>query len=217
MGRAATLISPSPVTGIADTYRRFAETHGLGPVTERELEPLTPLLLEGYADALEPSIGGTLAPALSGRLPGGLDGTLAHFAYKRNATFRFQVVIAEVPEALAVVPRLFCIRRDRATRDDVFYGFEARHSKLWTESVALSERYLVSTSILQDDNWMLQLFSPKFIDWLCTGPPADFSFELAYGALVASIEADDPGPEGIEALCTAAAHVAQRIGDECKE
>ncbi|MGI8462456.1 MAG: hypothetical protein ACR2OC_12645 [Solirubrobacterales bacterium] len=34
--------------------------------------------------------------------------------------------------------------------------------------------------------------SPTFIDWLAESEPHDFSFELAYGDLVGSIEADDP-------------------------
>ena len=202
---------------IGDSYRRFAGQRGLELVADLPLEPLTPLLLEGYADALQPVIGGTLGPAVRGALPGGIDATLARFSYTRNATFDFNVVIAEVAEATPFVPRLFCIRRGRRTRDDVFYGFESRHSKLWTESVALSERYAVSTSLLQDDNWMLQLFAPTFIDWLCTAPPADFSFELAYGALVGSVEDDDPGPAGLESLCEATAHVVHRIRDECLE
>ena len=109
------------------------------------------------------------------------------------------------------MPRLFCIRKGRSTRDDEFYGFEARHSKLWTESTALNERYTVSTSPYQDPNWMRQLFSPALVDWLATEPPADFSFELAYGALLGSVEDDDPGADGLAALCEATAHVAERI------
>ena len=90
------------------------------------------------------------------------------------------------------MPRLFCIRSGRSTRDDEFYGFEARHSKLWTESTALNERYTISTSPYQDPNWMRQLFSPALVDYLATKPPADFSFELAYGILLGSVEERRP-------------------------
>ena len=140
-----------------------------------------------------------------------------HLAYTRNKTFRFNVALVEIHASTALVPRLFCIRSGRSTRDDEFYGFEPRHSKLWTESTVLNERYTISTSPYQDPNWMRQLFSPARVDYLATKPPADFSFELAYGILLGSVESDDPGPDGLAALCEATAHVAERIARECGE
>ena len=119
-----------------------------------------------------------------------------------------------MPASTAFVPRLFCIRRGRHTRDDEFYGFEARDSKLWNESIALNERYKVSSSPFQDPVWMRRLFSPAFVDWLATSPPADFSFELAYGALLGLVEEDDPGAAGLAALAEATAAVAARIEAE---
>jgi hypothetical protein len=193
----------------ADVYREYATAHGLELVESIAVEPLTPLLLEG--------VGGTLSPALRGSLPGGTTGILAQLSYTRNATFRFSVVLTEIPDSQAFAPRVFCIRKGRRTRDDEFYGFEARDSKLWTESVDLSERFTVSTSPFQDANWLRQLFSPVFIDWLSSEPPADFSFELAYGVLLGSIEIDRPGTAELDALCAATGHVAGRIRQECGE
>ncbi len=192
------------------TYAAFAAAHGLEPVAAVEVGQLTPLLVESTA-------GGHLEPAARGRLGGEVDGVVGQLAYKRNKTFRFAVALAEVPSATAFAPRLFCIRKGRSTRDDEFYGFEARHSKLWTESTKLNERYTVTTSPYQDPNWMRQLFSPALVDWLANEPPADFSFELAYGALLGSIEEDEPGAEDLAALCAATAHVAERIARECGE
>ena len=60
-------------------------------------------------------------------------------------------------------------------------------------------------------------FPARFVDWLGSVPPADFSFELAYGALLGSVESDDPDAGGLAALCGAAAHVATRIREECEE
>ena len=51
-------------------------------------------------------------------------------------------------------------------------------------------------SPFQDDNWLRQLFSPTFIDWLGESSPGDFSFELAYGSLLCSVESDDPDAAG---------------------
>ncbi len=194
------------------TYAAFAAARGLEPVPELGLGALTPLLVESKHCQV--------SPAARGRLGGevdGVDGVVGHLAYTRNKTFRFNVALAEVPAATAFAPRLFCIRNGRSTRDDEFYGFEARHSKLWTESAVLNERYTVSTSPYQDPNWMRQLFSPALVDYLATKPPADFSFELAYGALLGSVEDDDPGADGLAALCEATAHVAERIARECGE
>jgi len=191
------------------TYAAFAAEHGLESLSGFAAGPLTPLLVEAG--------NGTLGPAVRGGLPGGVSGIAGHLAYTRNATFRFSVALTELPGTTEFAPRLFCVRRGRRTRDDEFYGFEARHSKLWTESAALNERYAVSTSPFQDPNWLRQLFSPAFVDWLATEPPADFSFELAYGALLGSIEEDRPDAAGLRALCEATSHVAERIRKECEE
>jgi hypothetical protein len=197
------------VSDVQSAYGELAATLGLEQLPGFSPGQLTPLLVEGK--------GAPLQPALRGALGEGVEGVVGQLAYTRNKTFRFQVALTQVPAATAFAPRVFCIRRGRSTRDDEFYGFEARHSKLWTESTALNERYEVATSPYQDPNWLRQLFSPGFVDWLGTKPPADFSFELAYGALLGSVEADDPGVEDLAALCEATAHVATRIREECEE
>ena len=189
-------------------YASFAAEHGLEPLPGFAAGGLTPLLVE--------SGDGAVSPAFRGRF-GEAEVVVGQLAYTRNKTFRFQVALTEVPAATAFAPRVFCIRRGRSTRDDEFYGFEARDSKIWTESIALNERYVVSSSPFQDPIWMRRLFSPAFVDWLTTAPPADFSFELAYGALLGSIEEDDPDAAGLAALCNATAHVATRIREECGE
>jgi len=197
------------VSDPASAYAELAAERGLEQLPGASPGPLTPLLVEAKGQGLQ--------PALRGALGEGVTGVVGQLAYTRNKTFRFQVALTEVPAATAFAPRVFCIRRGRSTRDDEFYGFEARHSKLWTESTALNERYEVSTSPFQDPNWLRQLFAPGFIEWLSSEPPADFSFELAYGALLGSVESDDPGAEGLAALCEATARVATRVREECEE
>lgn len=197
------------MSSLQSAYGELAAARGLEELPGLDPGPLTPLLVE--AD------GNGLRPALRGRLGEGVEGVVGHLVYKRNKTFRFNVALTEVSAATAFAPRVFCIRRGRSTRDDEFYGFETRHSKLWTESTALNERFTVSTSPFQDQVWLRRLFSPSFIDWLRTAEPADFSFELAYGALLGSVEEDDPGADGLAALCEATAHVANRIRQECEE
>jgi hypothetical protein len=194
---------------IEDAYSAFAAQRGLQSLGEFAAGPLTPLLVE--------SKGCRIAPAVRGRLSAEFDGLAGQLSYTRNKTYRFNVALSQVPGSTEFVPRLFCIRKGRSTRDDEFYGFEARHAKLWTESVKLNERYTVSTSPFQDPNWLRQLFSPAFVDWLATAPPADFSFELAYGSLLGSVEEDHPDLTAIADLCDATAHVAERIRRECEE
>jgi hypothetical protein len=194
---------------VESAYSALASQRGLQPLGAFPAGPLTPLLVESKHCQLE--------PAVRGRLGGEMDGVAGLLSYTRNKTFRFNVALAEVPASTEFAPRVFCIRRGRSTRDDEFYGFEARHTRLWTESAKLNERYAVSTSPFQDPNWLRQLFSPAFVDWLAETPPADFSFELAYGALLGSVEEEDPGAAGLAALCDATAHVAARIQRECEE
>ena len=192
-----------------EVFQIYARERGLEVVGALSPGPLTPLLAEGKGAAID--------PAVQGKLPGGSGGAAGHFSYTRNKTFRFHVAMTEVPESQQFAPRLFCVRKGRRTRDDQFYGFGARHSKVWTESEALSERYRVTTSPYQDPNWMRQLFSPTFIDWLVTEPRADYSFELAYGTLLGAIEEDFPGIAELDSLCQVTSEVADRIRAESRE
>ena len=89
------------------------------------------------------------------------------------------------------MPRLICERKGRIT-DDTHYGFEVRNSRLWTESEKLNERFKVTVSPFQDDNWLRQLFVADVRRLARRELPGDFSFELAYGSLLCSVEEDDP-------------------------
>ena len=185
------------------SYEAFATQRGLAATGAFWPGPVTPLLTKG----------GRLEPAYSGELVPGLDGVIARYDYGR---FTYNVVFARVPESQPFVPRLVCERRGRIT-DDVHYGFEIRNSRLWTESERLNERFKVTVSPFQDDNWLRQLFAPTFIDWLADQSPGDFSFELAYGSLLCSVEDDDLDEPGLAELWDAGATVAGRVGDEARE
>ena len=188
---------------VESSYQAFAPQRGLTRTNDFWPGPVTPLLTKG----------GRLRPAAEGELAPGIHGVIAHYEYGR---FEYNVVFARIPESQPFIPRLGCDRRGRIT-DDVHYGFEIRSSRLWTESERLNERFKVAVSPFQDDNWLRQLFAPTFIDWLAESSPGDFSFELAYGSLLCSVEQDDPDEAGLEALWEAGATVAKRIHDESNE
>jgi hypothetical protein len=192
---------------VEEAYAALAARQGWNPHPAQGVVPLTPLLAKG----------GVFDPAYSGTMPGGFEGRIGRLTYRGNegsGTFRFNVVHTRVDESQTIVPRLFCIRRGRWT-DNVHYGMEIRHSQLWTESERLNERFKVESSPYQDPIWMRRLFSPVFIDWLAAAFPHDFSWELAYGDLVGSIEQDDPDERTLVGLCEATGYVAARIRQEC--
>jgi hypothetical protein len=189
--------------GASESYTAFAAKHGLQGADGFWPGGVTPLLTKG----------GGFQPALRGPLVDGMDAVIGRYSYGR---FDYNVVFAQIPESQPFVPRLSCDRKGRIT-DDTHYGFEVRSSRLWTESEKLNERFKVAVSPFQDDNWLRQLFVPTFIDWLGERSPGDFSFELAYGSLLCSVEEDDPDEAGLEELWEAGATVAKRIRDESNE
>ena len=189
--------------GAEQTYREFAEGNGLSYLDTAPTEPLTPLL----------SFGSGLEPALRGTLPGGAEGIAGRFSYAR---FSFNLALTEVPESTPFAPRVLCIHKGRDL-SDTKYGFEVRTGRLWTESIKLNDRYEVTVSPFQDDNWLRQLFSPSFVDFLAAAPLEDLSFELAFGAICTSVERDELDSDSLRQLCEAASTVTKRVHDESHE
>ncbi len=194
-----------------DPFRELADHAGLAREDSVPVEPLTPLLANG----------GSLEPGLRGKLPGGAEGLLGRYRYvdtqgDGGGTFTFTVAVTSVPESTPFAPRVFCVDKDRIT-SNTHYGFEIRTGRLWTESAKLNERYEVTVSPYQDDNWLRQLFSPTFIDYLAEVQLEEFCFELAFGAVCTSIDVDDPDRSTLEALGSAASEVTKRISEEARE
>jgi hypothetical protein len=195
------------VSGVEESYAGLAAKRAMQRADGFWPGPLTPLLVKG----------GEFAPALRGALVDGVNGVIARHHYRTDGGgFTFNVVFASLPESQPFVPRLFCNRKGRWT-DTTHYGFEIRNSRLWTESEVLNERFKVTVSPFQDDNWLRQLFAPSFVDWVAHSTPEDFSFELAYGSLLCSVEEDEPDQEGLAKLWECAGAVAKRIREESRE
>ncbi len=186
-----------------DAYAEFAEQHGLAHSETLPTEPLTPLLTYGSG----------LGPAMKGRLPNGPEASVGRFSYGR---FTFNLAVTEAPESTAFAPRVLCINKGRSV-SDTHYGFEVRTGRLWTESEKLNQRYEVTISPYQDDNWIRQLFIPTFIDYLAEHPLEDVSFELAFGTICTSVERDEIDLESLGQLCDAASTITTRVTEESKE
>lgn len=191
-----------------DPYSEHAGARGLVAAGDVWPGPVTPLLAKG----------GAFESAHRGVLPGGVEGVIARFHYQGEGGggYTYNIVFARIPESQPFVARLLCDRKGRTT-DTVHYGFEIRSSRLWTESEVLNQRYEVKVSPFQDDVWLRRLFSPTFVDFLAEVALNDFSFELAYGSLLCSIEEDEPGADGLAVLWDTAGAVAKRIHDESNE
>jgi hypothetical protein len=197
-------------------FEEFADSRSLRLIPAQPSEPLTPLLAH--------AAGAPLDPAAAGPLIDGLEATIGVIHYSGGAAvdaesdeeFAFTLVITRVPESQVMIPRLFCNCHGQHSGHHG-YGLELDDEAVWTESVALEGRYRVTTSPYQDPVPVRELLEPTFIHWLAAEPPRDFSFELAYGDLVGSIEEPAPNVERLTDLWEAITHVAQRIRFEARE
>ncbi len=204
------------MSAVDESFNAFGRERGLENAGGQPVDALTPLLARAEGTRLEPAWRGRLAHG-EYQLIGLLRYEGGHaLGATGGGWFEFVVAITRVAEAEQHVPRLFCRRRGRV-ESPMGMGMELDSEAIWTESEALSAEYEVVASPYQDPNWMRQLFSPAFIDWLTTRPPPSFAFELAYGDLAGSIDGTDPDPADLDALWETTAAVAARIRDECLE
>ena len=169
--------------------------------------------------------------SLAGRFPGGAVGRLRHQAVF-GKTFGMDVkgqhtfMVCRMPESVGYVPML-CIRPDELMSGMYHWGGDGRKRQTQRfESVELERRYLVEVAPGQAQNWIFQLFSPTFIDWLAHSTPPDFGCKLDLGVFTCETPQwrGQPGsltgevdPEALDLLASAGGRVAARIRDEVLE
>src|SRR4051794_24526315 len=203
----------------------WAKAHGLQSDTgsQATLPELTPLLRRG--DTTE------VAARAEGVLPGGIDGELAQFNqvdHDDDGPDRrtpFTVVLVAIPEIVAFVPSLSCRPKGSEGPEIDFPGIgdgevDSTYKpdrKVDLESVELDRLFDVRIDPEVGDNWVLQLFSPAFIAWLCDERHRDVRFELDQGALCVYRPSHLDDPAQLDSLCEEAAAVAKRIRDEALE
>ena len=66
-------------------------------------------------------------------------------------------------------------------------------------------------------NWLRQLFSPKFVYWLGDEAPDGTAFELVAGLLCVNVKGHLDNATDHDELCESAGVIAQRIREESAE
>ena len=203
-----------------DFFKAYAEARGLARQAGRgHLPPSTPLLRKGddrYAEQV-----------MDGTLPGGLPGALALYTYeeetrdsegnKDTTYYKFTVVMHDLPAVATKVADLYCQRRSGFRFMDSAEDKFRQMKRLELESDALDRRYEIFYGANDDEIWMKQLFSPRFIVWLTESPPKDFAFELSAGSLCVNVKGHYDNAADLDTLCEAASEVARRLAGEAAE
>lgn len=169
--------------------------------------------------------------SLAGRFPGGAVGRLRHQAMFGktlgvDVAGQHTIMVCRLPESVGYVPML-CVRPDELTGGMYYWGGDSRpRQKQRFESAALERRFLVEVAKGQGQNWIFQLFTPKFIDWLATSTPIDFGFKLDLGVFTCEtpVWRGQPGSltgevdsAALDLLVESGGRVAGRVRDEVLE
>jgi hypothetical protein len=200
-------------------YGAYAKEHGLQWSHNGAIPPATPLLRRGDTRRADEMFSGTL--------PGGLDGVLALYTYEERSAagqgtqtqelHHFTVVLAELPGLGKRLPALFVQRRSGFRfldgAEDVFRSTE----RIELESEALDRKAEIFADPACDANWLRQLFSPTFVDFLAEQTPEAFAFEVQNGTLCVNVHRHRGRQNELDELSNAAAAVAKRIRDEAAE
>ncbi len=167
--------------------------------------------------------------SVSGRLPGGAVGRLRHQAVF-GSTFGMKVdgqhtiMVCRLPETVGYVP-MVCCRPDELMSNTYYWGGDRRpRAERKFESLELDRRFVIEVAKGQGENWLFQLFSPSFIDFLAHETPRDFGFKLDSGVFTCETPQwrGQPGGEealldNLELLATTGGRVAGRLRDEVLE
>jgi hypothetical protein len=200
-------------------YAAYAQQRGLNWQHHSAVPAATPLLRRGDTRRVDESFTGTL--------PGGLNGELALYTYEERSgdgssgqakeLHHFTVVVSALPGLEGRLPGLFVQRRSGFRfldgAEDVFRSNE----RIKLESEVLDRKCEIFADRRCDANWLRQLFSPTFVDFLAESSPEGFAFEVENGTLCVNVNRYRGKASELDELCTAAAAVAKRINEEAAE
>jgi hypothetical protein len=212
------------VFGIADSksednfFDAYALQRNLTRVENGSLPPVTELLRKGDERKADEVLRGPLAD--------GIDGTLALYTYtdvthdkngRHEADYHFTVSMVDLADSLQFVEEIYCNRKVGLKMlegvEDAFRSKERVH----LESAALDDKFEIFVAKSQDPNRIRQLFSPTFIVWLTEQTPDHFAFELESGVLCCNVKGHKKDAKHLDGMRAAAAAVAARIREECRE
>jgi hypothetical protein len=200
-------------------YAAYAEQRGLRWEENGSVPQATPLLRRGDTRRVDEMFVGTL--------PGGLNGELALYSYEERSgggassqtkeIHHFTIVVSDLPGMEARLPGLFVQRRSGFRfldgAEDVFRST----GRIELESEVLDRKCEIFADKSCDANWLRQLFSPSFVDFLAESSPEGFAFEVENGTLCVNVNRHRGKADELDSICTAAATVAKRITDEAAE
>jgi hypothetical protein len=202
-----------------DFFAAYAEGRGLNRQASGSLPPSTPLLRKGdrrYAEQI-----------MNGTVPGGLPGALGLYTYEEHRRdsdgnretdhYRFTVVMHDLPDVARKCSDVYCQRRVGFRFMDSAEDIFRRMKRLRLESVDLDKRFEIFYGADDSENWMHQLFTPKFIVWLAESTPKNFAFEFSGGSLCINVKGHHDNAADLDELCTAASVVTRRFADEAAE
>jgi hypothetical protein len=201
-----------------DFFASYAHSRGLTLGGKAALPAATPLLSRGnnrYA-----------VISWSGEIGAGVSGSLALFTWesrvntaqhKSTTYFNYTVGLVEIPECAGFVPELYCQRKFGPRALDGLEDAVITKPRVEFESQVLIERYEVFVGPDQDQNWLRQLFSPSFIDWLAASAPEWLRFELVNGYLCCYVKGHRESAAELDALAEATATIARRLREESEE
>ncbi len=200
-------------------YEAYAEQRGLRWEHNGIVPPSTPLLRRGDSRRVDEMFAGTL--------PGGLNGELALYTYEERSSggsgghakeiHHFTIVVSDLPGLEGRLPGLFVQRRSGFRfldgAEDVFRSTQ----RIELESEVLDRKCEIFADRRCDANWLRQLFSPSFVEFLAEGSPESFAFEVENGTLCINVNRHRGKAAELDQICEAAATVAKRIIDEAAE
>ena len=166
--------------------------------------------------------------SLSGVFPGGAVGRLRHQSvygktFGMSVGGHHTIMVCRLPESVGYVPMLCCRPAELGTALYYWGGDQRKRQSKTFESVELERRYEVELAPGQSQQWLYQLFSPSFIDWLAHETPRDFGFKLDLGVFTCELPQwrgdgrRDLDPDHLDALSEVGGRVAARIRDEVLE
>lgn len=203
--------------------REYADEHGLVLTSESPWPGYVPA--EEQRGAVRHAIW-----SLAGKLPGGAPGRLRHQAvygktFGMDVAMQHTIMVCRLPESVGYVPML-CCRPDELGMGLYYWGGDQRPRETAKfESAELDRRYVIDYAKGQDENWLFQLCSPTFIDFLAHETPQDFGFKLQSGVFTCETPQwrGQHAPDGevshelLDLLANTGGTVAGRIRDEVLE